>query len=162
MRLAISLPHQQPDGSASTVSQVMDRARLIERIGFDGIWLGDTIGRGSRPRADPLMFLTAAAAATERVELGTAILQVPLRNPVELAQRLLTLHGLSGGRFRAADLGRWEGLRFHARPLRGDPPRPGERDHVEHPGGACRMVAKAISIFWIAWNLSSRMRLAVR
>jgi alkanesulfonate monooxygenase SsuD/methylene tetrahydromethanopterin reductase-like flavin-dependent oxidoreductase (luciferase family) len=38
------------------------------------------------------------------VELGTAILQVPLRGPVELAQRLLSLHALSGGRF-AAGLG---------------------------------------------------------
>jgi alkanesulfonate monooxygenase SsuD/methylene tetrahydromethanopterin reductase-like flavin-dependent oxidoreductase (luciferase family) len=101
MRLAMSLPHQQPDGSAPTIGQLMDRARLIERLGFDGIWLGDSIGRGPRPRADPLMVLAAAAAATEHVELGTAVLQVPLRHPVELAQRLLTLHGLSGGRFLA-------------------------------------------------------------
>jgi alkanesulfonate monooxygenase SsuD/methylene tetrahydromethanopterin reductase-like flavin-dependent oxidoreductase (luciferase family) len=101
MRLAMALPHQQPDGSAPTVSQLMQRARLIERVGFDGIWLGDSLGRGPRPRPDPLMFLAAAAAATEHIELGTAVLQVPLRHPVELAQRLLTLHGLSGGRFSA-------------------------------------------------------------
>jgi alkanesulfonate monooxygenase SsuD/methylene tetrahydromethanopterin reductase-like flavin-dependent oxidoreductase (luciferase family) len=101
MRLGMSLPHQQPDGSAPTISQVMDRACLLERIGFDGIWLHDTIGRGPRPRLDPLMVHAAAAAATGHVELGTAVLQVPLRHPVELAQRLLTLHGLSGGRFSA-------------------------------------------------------------
>jgi alkanesulfonate monooxygenase SsuD/methylene tetrahydromethanopterin reductase-like flavin-dependent oxidoreductase (luciferase family) len=101
MRLAMSLPHQQPDGSVLTFAQVAERARLIERVGFDGIWIGDSIGRGPRPRPDPLMYLAVAAAATEHVEVGTAILQVPLRNPVELAQRLLTLHGLSGGRFVA-------------------------------------------------------------
>ena len=101
MRLAMSLPHQQPDGSALTFAQVAGRARLIEQVGFDGIWIGDSIGRGSRPRPDPLMYLAVAAAATEHVEVGTAILQTPLRNPVELAQRLLTLHGLSGGRFVA-------------------------------------------------------------
>jgi alkanesulfonate monooxygenase SsuD/methylene tetrahydromethanopterin reductase-like flavin-dependent oxidoreductase (luciferase family) len=104
MRLAMSLPHQQADGSAMTVAGLTDRARLIERLGFDGIWLGDSIGRGPRPRPDPLMFLAVAAAATERLELGTAILQVPLRHATELAQRLLTLHGLSQGRF-AAGLG---------------------------------------------------------
>jgi alkanesulfonate monooxygenase SsuD/methylene tetrahydromethanopterin reductase-like flavin-dependent oxidoreductase (luciferase family) len=87
-----------------SLADLMDRARLIERVGFDGIWLGDSIGRTVRPRPDPLMFLAIAAAATERVEIGTAILQVPLRHAVELAQRLLTLHGLSGGRF-AAGLG---------------------------------------------------------
>jgi alkanesulfonate monooxygenase SsuD/methylene tetrahydromethanopterin reductase-like flavin-dependent oxidoreductase (luciferase family) len=104
MRLAMSLPHQQPDGSVLTFAGVAERARLIERLGFDGIWIGDSIGRGERPRPDPLMYLAVAAAATEHVEIGTAILQAPLRNPVELAQRLLTLHGLSGGRF-AAGLG---------------------------------------------------------
>jgi len=81
----MSLPHQQPDGSALTFARVAERARLIERIGFDGIWIGDSIGRGPRPRPDPLMYLAVAAAATERVKVGTAILQVPLRNPVELA-----------------------------------------------------------------------------
>jgi alkanesulfonate monooxygenase SsuD/methylene tetrahydromethanopterin reductase-like flavin-dependent oxidoreductase (luciferase family) len=101
MRLAFALPHQKPDGSALSADDVMARARLIERIGFDGIWFGDSISRTPRPRADPLMTLAVAAAATSRVELGTAILQVPLRYPVELAQRLLTLHGLSNGRFVA-------------------------------------------------------------
>jgi alkanesulfonate monooxygenase SsuD/methylene tetrahydromethanopterin reductase-like flavin-dependent oxidoreductase (luciferase family) len=101
MRLAFALPHQKPDGSALSAADVMARAQLLERIGFDGIWFGDSISRGPRPRPDPLMTLAVAAAATSRVEVGTAILQVPLRYPVELAQRLLTLHGLSGGRFVA-------------------------------------------------------------
>src|SRR5215831_12591016 len=101
MRLAFALPHQKPDGSALSAADVTARARLIERIGFDGIWFGDSISRGPRPRPDPLMTLAVAASATSRVELGTAILQVPLRYPVELAQRLLTLHALSGGRFVA-------------------------------------------------------------
>lgn len=101
MRLAFALPHQKPDGSALSAHDIIARAQLIERIGFDGIWFGDTIGRTERPRADPLMTLAVAAAGTRRIELGTAILQVPLRNPVELAQRLLTLHTLSQGRFVA-------------------------------------------------------------
>jgi alkanesulfonate monooxygenase SsuD/methylene tetrahydromethanopterin reductase-like flavin-dependent oxidoreductase (luciferase family) len=79
----------------------MHRARLIERLGFDGIWLGDSVGRVQWPVPDPLAFLIAAAGATEHIELGTAILQVPLRHPVELAQRLMTLHAVSGGRFSA-------------------------------------------------------------
>ena len=82
----------------------MQRAQLIERLGFDGIWLGDSVGRVGWPVPDPLAWLTAAAAATERIELGTAVIQVPLRRPVELAQRLMSLHALSGGRF-AAGLG---------------------------------------------------------
>lgn len=101
MRLAFALPHQKSDGAALSSADVMARSQLLERIGFDGIWFGDSIGRGPRPRPDPLMTLAVAAAATERIELGTCILQVPLRHPVELAQRLLALHALSGGRFSA-------------------------------------------------------------
>jgi len=101
VRLGINLPTRRPDGTAPTIEQVMQRAQLIERIGFDGIWIGETIGRVEWPAPDVLAWLTAAAAATQKLELGTAILQVPLRHPAELAQRLMTLHALSGGRFSA-------------------------------------------------------------
>ncbi len=53
------------------------------------------------PVPDTLVWLTAAAASTERIELGTTILQVPLRHPVELAQRLLSMQALCAGRFSA-------------------------------------------------------------
>jgi alkanesulfonate monooxygenase SsuD/methylene tetrahydromethanopterin reductase-like flavin-dependent oxidoreductase (luciferase family) len=99
MRLGINLPFRQADGSAPTVKQLMERARLIERLGFDGIWVGDTVGRWPFTSVDSLAFLLAAAAGTERIELGTAIIQVPLRYPVELANRLITLYALSGKRF---------------------------------------------------------------
>jgi alkanesulfonate monooxygenase SsuD/methylene tetrahydromethanopterin reductase-like flavin-dependent oxidoreductase (luciferase family) len=79
----------------------MARAASIERVGFDGIWIGDTVGRQTTPTPDALGWLLVAAAGTRHVELGTAVIQVPLRHPVELAQRLITLHALSGGRFRA-------------------------------------------------------------
>jgi alkanesulfonate monooxygenase SsuD/methylene tetrahydromethanopterin reductase-like flavin-dependent oxidoreductase (luciferase family) len=47
---------------------------------------------------DPLIGVSVAAAVTSRVEVGTCILQVPLRNPVELAHRILTAHLVAGGR----------------------------------------------------------------
>jgi alkanesulfonate monooxygenase SsuD/methylene tetrahydromethanopterin reductase-like flavin-dependent oxidoreductase (luciferase family) len=47
------------------------------------------------------MWLLAAAAGSREIEVGMSVLQVPLRYPVELAQRLMTLHALSGGRFIA-------------------------------------------------------------
>jgi alkanesulfonate monooxygenase SsuD/methylene tetrahydromethanopterin reductase-like flavin-dependent oxidoreductase (luciferase family) len=47
---------------------------------------------------DPLMALTAAAVATDRIELGTGIMQLPIRNVVEVAHRVLTLEVLAPGR----------------------------------------------------------------
>jgi alkanesulfonate monooxygenase SsuD/methylene tetrahydromethanopterin reductase-like flavin-dependent oxidoreductase (luciferase family) len=72
MRLGFALPHEKPDGSALSAADVMARSQLIERIGFDGIWFGDTISRTPRPRPDVLMTLAVVAAGTARVELGTA------------------------------------------------------------------------------------------
>jgi len=98
MKIAFSLPLRKQDGTAHTIEEIMSISRAIEEAGFDGIWIGDAIGRG-RIFPDPLIWLTAAAAATKHVDLGIAVYVVPLRNPVELSQRLLTLHALSGGRF---------------------------------------------------------------
>ena len=97
MRLGIHLPVVGSDGRSLTATQVMDRARMIEEAGFNSAWLGDHIVG----RPDALQPLLLAAAATEKLEVGTAILQTPLRNPVELAQRFLTLHALTQGRFTA-------------------------------------------------------------
>jgi len=103
MRLGINIPREHPDGRPYNASDVMTRARAIEAAGFDGIWLGESMNRGT-PSVDTLAVLSVAAAATSRVQIGSAVLQVPLRRPAELAQRLLSLHALSGRRF-AAGLG---------------------------------------------------------
>ena len=68
------------------LGRIVDYARRIEKRGFPGIWVTDSLGRG-RPTLDPLVALGVLSAATERVELGTAVLQVSLRNPIELAHR---------------------------------------------------------------------------
>lgn len=101
MRLGINLPYRKADGGAPTAQEVMTRARLIEEVGFDGIWMGDTVGRFDFAALDTLEWLVAAAAGTTRIELGTAVIQTPLRPAVDTAQRLMTLQALSGGRFVA-------------------------------------------------------------
>ncbi|HEX5326307.1 MAG TPA: LLM class flavin-dependent oxidoreductase [Acetobacteraceae bacterium] len=79
--------------------RIADYARRIEASGFPGIWVGDSLGRG-HPTLDPLTALAAIATATERAQLGIAVLQVPLRNPIELAHRVQSVQALSGNRLR--------------------------------------------------------------
>src|SRR5262244_4300891 len=74
-------------------------APSIEAAGFESAWTFDSVGRGTL-RPDPLMALAVAATVTRGIELGTGVFQVPLRHPVELAQRVLTTHLVSGGRLR--------------------------------------------------------------
>jgi len=79
--------------------RIADYARRIEAAGFPGIWVGDSLGRG-RPTLDPLTTLASLCSATDQVELGIAVLQVPLRHPVELAHRAQSVQMLSENRLR--------------------------------------------------------------
>ncbi|HJU17183.1 MAG TPA: LLM class flavin-dependent oxidoreductase [Stellaceae bacterium] len=60
-------PGSEPQGRL--LYRITDYARRIEAAGFPGIWVGDSLGRG-RPTLDPLMGLTAVAAATRRDGYG--------------------------------------------------------------------------------------------
>lgn len=71
-------------------------AEKAEDLGFDSIWIGDSVT--ARPRHEPLTLLAAAAGRTKRVELGTAVLLPALRNPVLLAHQAATLDQASEGR----------------------------------------------------------------
>ncbi|MEV3859535.1 LLM class flavin-dependent oxidoreductase [Streptomyces sp. NPDC050095] len=73
-------------------------AALAEESGFDSVWAGES--PLARSRMNPLLALTAAATATERLQLGTAVL-MPLRPPVHLAHELACLDRISGGRLVA-------------------------------------------------------------
>lgn len=97
MRLGVNLPMTAVDGSPLTGDALVASARLIERAGFDGLWCFDAIGRGFI-LPDPLIGVSVAAAVTERITVGTCILQVPLRRPVELAHRILAAHLVCRGR----------------------------------------------------------------
>jgi alkanesulfonate monooxygenase SsuD/methylene tetrahydromethanopterin reductase-like flavin-dependent oxidoreductase (luciferase family) len=97
MRLGVTMPRTASDGSPLTGSAFTDGARLVERVGFDSLWAFDAIGRGFI-LPDPLIAVSVAAAVTQRLTVGTCILQVPLRRPVELAHRILTAHLACQGR----------------------------------------------------------------
>jgi alkanesulfonate monooxygenase SsuD/methylene tetrahydromethanopterin reductase-like flavin-dependent oxidoreductase (luciferase family) len=72
-------------------------AERAEGLGYDSIWVGDSIL--ARPRHEPLTLLSAVAARTRRAELGTAVLLPALRNPVVLAHAVATLDQIAEGRF---------------------------------------------------------------
>lgn len=97
MRLGAILPLAGPDGGPLTGDGLIAGARLIEEVGFDSAWCFDAIGRGFI-LPDPLIAVAVAAAATTRLEVGTCILQLPLRRPVELAHRVLTAQMVCQGR----------------------------------------------------------------
>lgn len=68
-----------------------------ESLGYNSLWCSDH-PLHSRLVFDPIAFLSAAAARTRRIRLGTSVIVLSLRNPILTAKELATLDFLSGGR----------------------------------------------------------------
>ena len=86
----IGIAVSAPD-AADAVSQI----RHAESLGVPAVWLTSGGGGG-----DSLTVLSAAAARTERILLGTSIVQTWSRHPVAVAQQVVAISGLAPGRFR--------------------------------------------------------------
>ena len=78
----------------ATPTDVMPLVLEAERLGFDSVWSAEAYG------SDAVTLLTWAAARTERIGVGTAIMQIPARTPAATAMTAITLDHLTGGRFR--------------------------------------------------------------
>ncbi len=75
---------------------LLNLAERAEALGYDSVWVGDSVL--ARPRHEPITLLAGVAARTQRVKLGTAVLLPALRNPVLLAHQVATLDQVSEGR----------------------------------------------------------------
>ncbi|RYD89488.1 MAG: LLM class flavin-dependent oxidoreductase [Sphingomonadales bacterium] len=79
--------------------RVLAAARLAEEAGFDGVYVGDHL---LHPRGllEAVVTLSAVAATTTRVSIGTCVMLVALRDPLWLAKQLGTLAAFAPGRLR--------------------------------------------------------------
>lgn len=90
-------------------------AREADSLGYDVAWVAEAYG------SDAPTVLAWVAAQTQRIDVGSAVMQIPARTPAMTAMTAATLDTLSGGRFRLG-LGvsgpqvseGWHGVRFDA------------------------------------------------
>jgi alkanesulfonate monooxygenase SsuD/methylene tetrahydromethanopterin reductase-like flavin-dependent oxidoreductase (luciferase family) len=78
------------------VHALLDLSSRVEELGFDSVWVGDSLF--SKPRYEPISLLSAISQRTSRVKLGTACLVSSTRNPLYLALEWATLDVISRGR----------------------------------------------------------------
>src|SRR5919106_2330727 len=76
---------------------IREAARIADDSKVDILWVGDHL-LFNVPLLDPIIALGALAMHTERVRLGTNVLQLPLRNPLAVAKQFATLSYLTEGR----------------------------------------------------------------
>ncbi|HEU4423068.1 MAG TPA: LLM class F420-dependent oxidoreductase [Pilimelia sp.] len=114
MRLGLSLGYQT---AWTTPAAHLALSQEADRLGYAVVWAAEAYG------SDSPSMLAWIAGQTERIDLGSAVMQIPARTPAATAMTAATIDTLSGGRFRLG-LGvsgpqvseGWHGVRF-AKPL---------------------------------------------
>jgi probable F420-dependent oxidoreductase len=112
MRVSVQLPTcteglVNPIPFATAPADLVRLAQAAERLGYDGVWGNDHVTAAPYVREhwsvppnfyEVLVTLATVGAHTRRVHLGTAVIVLPLRDPVLLAKQVATLDRMTGGR----------------------------------------------------------------
>jgi alkanesulfonate monooxygenase SsuD/methylene tetrahydromethanopterin reductase-like flavin-dependent oxidoreductase (luciferase family) len=93
----VNLNNREPLIAADyDIQSLLDLSTVVEDLGFDSVWVGDSLF--SKPRYEAISLLSAISQRTRRVKLGTACLVSSTRNPLYLALEWATLDVISKGR----------------------------------------------------------------
>ena len=107
MKFSMSLPILRDPSSNDPYRETFELARIAEEAGFDTATVGHHHFMPGN-MSDPLTFLAAVAVRTETLRVGTGIFQLPVHNPVRVAEQVATIDELSGGRISlGVGLGWW-------------------------------------------------------
>jgi limonene 1,2-monooxygenase len=76
----------------------LDFVEQLDALGYDEFWCGEHHSSGWETIASPEMFLAAAGERTKRIKLGTGVISLPYHHPFNVAQRMVQLDHMTGGR----------------------------------------------------------------
>lgn len=97
--MKIGIGHTTLSDADGGIVQPAEVARRAESVGLDSMWVSDHLAWDT-PILDSLTSLAAAAAVTTRLEIGSGVLQLALRNPAWAAKQIGTVQSIAGGRFQ--------------------------------------------------------------
>jgi limonene 1,2-monooxygenase len=76
----------------------LDLVEHLDKLGYDEFWCGEHHSSGWEMIASPEMFLAAAGERTRRIKLATGVVSLPYHHPFHVAQRMVQLDYMTGGR----------------------------------------------------------------
>jgi limonene 1,2-monooxygenase len=76
----------------------LDFVEHLDRLGYDEFWCGEHHSSGWEMIGSPEMFLAAAGERTKRIKLATGVVSLPYHHPFNVAQRMVQLDYMTGGR----------------------------------------------------------------
>ncbi|MBU6272461.1 MAG: LLM class flavin-dependent oxidoreductase [Betaproteobacteria bacterium] len=100
LRFGAFLAPHHPIGEHPTLQyrSDLDLVEHLDRLGYDEFWCGEHHSTGWETIASPEMFLAAAGVRTQRIMLGTGVISLPYHHPFNVAQRIVQLDHMTGGR----------------------------------------------------------------
>jgi probable F420-dependent oxidoreductase len=117
VKFGLAIENFTPAPKAPDIDAIVAYSRRAEELGFDSLWAWDHMFLGSQrpfPFLESLSTLTVLARETERVELGTGVLVLPLRGAAVLAKTAATLDIISNGRLTLGMAVGWYQREFEA------------------------------------------------
>src|SRR6267142_1665853 len=76
----------------------LDLVEQLDRLGYDEFWCGEHHSSGWEMIGSPEMFLAAAGERSKRIKLATGVVSLPYHHPYNVAQRMVQLDYMTGGR----------------------------------------------------------------
>jgi len=100
MRFGAFLAPHHPIGEHPTLQyrSDLDLVAHLDKLGFDEFWCGEHHSTGWETIASPEMFLAAAGQVSHQIKLGTGVISLPYHHPFNVAQRIVQLDHMTGGR----------------------------------------------------------------
>lgn len=117
LKFGLALENFTPADKTPDVQSIVTYARQAEELGYESLWAWDHMFLGSGrpfPFLDSLSTLALLTAHTERVELGTGILVLPLRRAAVLAKTAASIEIMSRGRLTLGMAVGWYEREFDA------------------------------------------------
>jgi len=101
LKIGIQTIHRRTEPASGpwlpTIDELVELVSLVDRSGYDSLWVGDHIAFAVSI-LDPLLQLAQAAVVSRRLMLGTNVYLLPLRHPAPVAKQVATLDHLCEGR----------------------------------------------------------------
>jgi probable F420-dependent oxidoreductase len=97
-QFTLQIPPWDNRDHAELYHDTLEVARLADQLGVDSFWLAEHHGASDGYNPSLLPFLSAVAARTEMLEIGTAVLLAPLHHPLRIAEDAAVVDNISNGR----------------------------------------------------------------
>ncbi|MGZ3409622.1 MAG: LLM class flavin-dependent oxidoreductase [Xanthobacteraceae bacterium] len=101
MRLGMFMMPLHPAGRPmhAYLAEDTEKALLLEKLGYDELFIGEHYSVSTEPYPSPLMFAASLLPRTERLTFGTGVINAPLRHPAIIAAEAAQFDHMSKGRF---------------------------------------------------------------